>query len=66
MQLDVGLPPPLPTSNLGSAAAPGGKRIDPLPWPGFVLAQIEFGCLIKRQQQITCNRFQPYWVLSGR
>ena len=28
MKLDVGLTPPLPASNLGSAAAQGGKRID--------------------------------------
>ena len=33
MQLDVGLTPPLPASNLGSAAARGGKRLDPRPWP---------------------------------
>ena len=33
MQLDVGLTPPLPASNLGSTAARGGKRIDPRPWP---------------------------------
>ena len=32
-QLDVGLTPPLPASNLGSAAARGGKRIDFRPWP---------------------------------
>ena len=33
MQLDVGLPPPLPESNLGHTAARGGKRIDTRPWP---------------------------------
>ena len=32
MQLDVGLTQPLPASDLGSAAARGGKRIDPRPW----------------------------------
>ena len=31
-QLDVGLTPPLPTSNLGSASTRGGKRIDLRPW----------------------------------
>ena len=33
MQLDVGLSPPLPASNLGSTAAQGRKRIDPRFWP---------------------------------
>ena len=42
MQLDVGLIPPLPASNLGSAAARSGKRLDPRPslhlrWPGLSL-----------------------------
>ena len=33
MQLNVGVTPPLPASNLGSAAARGGKRLDPRLWP---------------------------------
>ena len=42
IQLDVGLTPPLPASNLGSASAWDGKRIDPRPdldlrWPGLSL-----------------------------
>ena len=32
MQLNAGLRSPLPASNLGSAAARGGKRINPRPW----------------------------------
>ena len=31
-QLDVGLTPSLPATNLGSTAARGGKRIDPWHW----------------------------------
>ena len=50
-QLDVGLTPPLPTYNLGSAAARGGKRLDPRPWLSFVLARIEFGCLTKQRRR---------------
>ena len=33
MQLDVGLTPKLPASNLSSAAAGVGERINPRPWP---------------------------------
>ena len=50
-QVDVGLTPPLPASNLSSAAARGGKKIDPRPWLRFMLARIEFGCPTKRRRQ---------------
>ena len=51
MQLDVGLTPPLPASNLGGTAARGGRRIDPRPWLWFMLARSEFGCLTKRRRR---------------
>ena len=59
MQLDVGLTPPLPASNLGSSAARDGKRIDPRPWLWFALARSDFGCLTKRRR-----RREDVWVLS--
>ena len=53
MQLDVALTSLLPASNLTSAAALGGKRINPQLWPWFVLAWIEFGCVTKPRQRRT-------------
>ena len=43
MQLGVGLTPPLPVPNLGSAAARDGKRIDPRPWPDLCWPGLSLG-----------------------
>ena len=42
-QLDVGLTPPVPASNLGSAVARGGKRIDLRPWPDLCWPGLSLG-----------------------